>query len=195
MKSNPTNYRSFPWWYSWVKWMLPLTLAISTGAVVGFTITGAIASYEMFQWAPLLFASLQGPAAVAFLTLAITSVSSIVGIVSSFFVRAGLFHLTENIATQNLEYANRLQDLLSEKDVSFAEEREEMQKALSTENKQREKVMQDYYLLRGRLAVAPLDQGEKRKKISPKEIIEEEASEAEDLGEETPKRQKKVLRK
>lgn len=196
MRRNKTNHRSFPWWYFWVKWMLPLSLAILAGAGVGFTLTGAIACYEAFQWAPLLFASLEGSAAISFLALAVTATASIIGIVTSFFIRAGLFHVTESIATQNLECVNRLHDLLEQKETDFAEEREEMQQALATENQQREKITQEYYLLRGRIT-APVSGREIRGKRVNVNEIEPDEEIVDDVPsiEESVKRYKKVAKR
>lgn len=94
---------TFPWWYTLVKWGIPLGLSTLTGVGVGLMLTGSVgmpAFFGMLKWAPAFYASLEGVTAIAVLGLASTVLASTVGVLSSFILRGSiLFPLTEAIAT------------------------------------------------------------------------------------------------
>lgn len=96
---------TFPWWYTLVKWGIPLGLAASTGVGAGLMLTGTVgmpAFFGMLKWAPAFFSSLEGFSAIAVLGLTSTVLASTVGVVSSFILRGSiLFPLTEAIATNS----------------------------------------------------------------------------------------------
>ena len=81
----------FPWWYSAVKWGVPLGLAISSAILLVMVLTGSIlvpASMGTLQWLPIIFKSLEGLASVAALALSAFAISSMVGLLAATFVRA-----------------------------------------------------------------------------------------------------------
>lgn len=124
---NPksTDRHSFPWWYNWVKWVLPIALALSASAWVGLTLTASIPAYGMLKWAPVLFSSLEGFSALAALTFAMGAIASMVGIATTIFTRAGLSNVSENVARINMERNFALQ----EKYAEVVKQLEEVRKA------------------------------------------------------------------
>lgn len=149
MSRRNTSNNSFPWWYSWIKWMLPLTLAVCAGALMAATLTGAIAVYEAIQWAPLFFATLEGFSATAVLTLAVTAAAALTGVGSSLFIRAGLFHVAENIATRSQEQVDVLTHDLQEKTEELQKIQEDYQKAFQTLDTEKENISKEFYQLKG----------------------------------------------
>lgn len=141
---------SFPWWYSWLKWALPIGLAVGAGGWAGLTLTGLIPAYGMLKWAPVFFSSLEGFSATAVLALTTGAVASMVGLMSSLLVRAGLFQVTENIATNNLHRADDLENQLGELDKQIKTLREESDKALGIAVQEKKDIETQYYEAVGR---------------------------------------------
>lgn len=113
---NPksTDRHSFPWWYNWVKWVLPIALALSASAWLGLTLTATIPAYGMLKWAPVFFSSLEGFSALAALTFAMGAIASMVGIATTIFTRAALSNVSENVARLNIERNFALQEKYDE---------------------------------------------------------------------------------
>lgn len=118
----------FPWWYSGVKWGVPLGLAISSATLLSLVLTGSIlvpASMGTLQWLPIIFKSLEGLASVAALALSAFAVSSMVGLVAATLVRAWvLFPLVEaraNLAAVAVEREAQATVALSDTQRKLAE--------------------------------------------------------------------------
>ena len=94
--------QSYPWWYFWIKWVLPITLAAATSAWLGLTLTAVIPAYGMMQWAPVLFSGLEGFAAFTVLTLAMGAVASMISIGTSMLTRSLLLPVSEEVARENM---------------------------------------------------------------------------------------------
>ncbi|MGD9593013.1 MAG: hypothetical protein AB7V32_10875 [Candidatus Berkiella sp.] len=128
---------AFPWWYNWVKWVLPVALALTASAWVGLTLTATIPAYGMLKWAPVFFSSLEGFSALAALTFAMGAIASMVGIGTTFLTRALLSNVSENLAHRAIERTEALtekyQDVvnqLKELNELRKQEREEADVAL-----------------------------------------------------------------
>ncbi len=151
------NQNTFPWWYTWLKWMLPITLAIAASAWLGLTLTAAIPAYGMLKWAPVFFSSLEGFSSFAVLTLAMGAIASMTGLASSVLVRAALFNVTENMAAHNLQNLQHLQtqytELKKETDEKLKKAREDADKELKALGDDRDKIRYEYnqYLITSKI--------------------------------------------
>lgn len=89
----------FPWWYTPVKWGIPLLLGAGSAALLGMVLAGSIAvppSFGTLQWLPVLYKSLEGLASVAAMTLSLFATSLMVGFTVATLVRAWvLFPIAE----------------------------------------------------------------------------------------------------
>lgn len=101
---------AFPWWYNWVKWVLPVALALTASAWVGLTLTATIPAYGMLKWAPVFFSSLEGFSALAALTFAMGAIASMVGIGTTFLTRALLSNISENLAQRAIDHIDNLNE-------------------------------------------------------------------------------------
>lgn len=101
---------SFPWWYSWLKWVLPIGLSALASTWLGLTLTATIPAYGMLKWAPVFFSSLEGFSAFVALSLSMGAIASMVGIASSVLVRAGLANVSENLAQRTIDRIDTLRD-------------------------------------------------------------------------------------
>jgi hypothetical protein len=153
--AKPTDRNSFPWWYTWVKWMLPIGLAALASAIAGLTLAGIIPAFGVFKGAAAFFASLEGFSSFAVLSLTIVGVASFIGLATSLFVRTGLFNVAENIATANQEHAHNLEEQMKELKVRMDEEAIEFDRALKEETTQKEKMSEKYYILQGKVSSTP----------------------------------------
>lgn len=94
----------FPWWYSLVKWGIPLTLGIGSATLLGMVLAGSIpvsASLGTLQWLPILYKSLEGLASFAAMALSAFATSLMVGFTVATIVRAWiLFPIAESRATR-----------------------------------------------------------------------------------------------
>ncbi len=161
MADPKKNNDSFPRWYSWLKWGVPIGLGVATGTWAGLTLLGTIPAFGMLKWAPVFFSSLEGASAAAVFTLVTGAASSMVGLVSSLLVRAGLFQVTENLATKNLHRADDLENKLGELDTKLKTLREESDKALDIAIQEKKEIETQYYEAVGRKH-APVKLGTKR---------------------------------
>ncbi len=101
--------QSYPWWYFWIKWVLPISLAVTASAWLGLTLTAVIPAYGMMQWAPVLFSGLEGFSALAVLTLGMGAVASMITIGTSILTRSLLLSVSEEVARENM-FRRRLAD-------------------------------------------------------------------------------------
>lgn len=129
MATKGLKHPAFPWWYGWVKWVLPLVLAILASSWSGLTLTGIWLlppALSMLNWGPMLFSTLEGFSSLAALTVVIGAVASMVGIASALLVRGLiLFHINErsaiearftiNTLTHELEHAKKSLENLEKK--------------------------------------------------------------------------------
>ncbi len=132
--ANPksSDQYAFPWWYTWVKWVLPIALALAVSAWVGLTLTATIPAYGMLKWAPVLFASLEGFSAFAALSFAMGAMASLVGIIATVLTRALLSNVSENLAQRNIDRATSL----TEKYEDVVKQLEELNKAKEQEREE-----------------------------------------------------------
>ncbi|MFO1258926.1 MAG: hypothetical protein U1E78_11030 [Gammaproteobacteria bacterium] len=92
----------FPWWYTPVKWGIPLALAIGSATLLGMVLAGSIVvppSLGTLQWLPVLYKSLEGLASFAVMAISGFATASMVGLTVATFVRAWiLFPIAESRA-------------------------------------------------------------------------------------------------
>lgn len=117
---------TFPWWYTSLKWGLPLGLAAMTGIGAGLMLTGSVgmpAFFGMLKWAPAFYASLEGFSAIAVLGAVTAGLASTVGVVSAFLLRGTiLFPLAESIA-MNSQRAQKESHIVFSQEKSTLEKR------------------------------------------------------------------------
>lgn len=105
----------YPRWYTAVKWLVPLSLAIGSGLVVGLAILGILPipfAFGKLAWLPAVYASLDTMKAVVLLGIGTTAVSAIVGLATAFLLRATvLFQVNEMRGTQGQSAQQRIEDL------------------------------------------------------------------------------------
>ncbi|MBS0287923.1 MAG: hypothetical protein JSR17_11540 [Proteobacteria bacterium] len=183
MLHGPNARLSFPWWYTWVKWVLPITLALASSAWLGLTLTATIPAFGMLKWAPVFFSSLEGLASLTVLTVSMGAIASMVGIATSVLARAVLSPVNEEIAKNNHDlvavYKIRFADLenqLNELKRSSAQERDEADKAIE---------------LAGNLTKNP-ERARKVDTAKPQEGDKQEAAANEDVA--APRRKKTTAR-
>lgn len=99
MLAMPMDRNEYPTWYSSFRFLLPFGLAVLASAWIGLTITGIIAAPNLLQWAPTLYASLEGFASFATLSLAMGAVGSMVGLATSYLARIPLLPYSESLNT------------------------------------------------------------------------------------------------
>ncbi|HRE32016.1 MAG TPA: hypothetical protein PLD88_08590 [Candidatus Berkiella sp.] len=76
---------TFPWWYSLVKWGIPLGLATGMGVGAGLMLTSTIpmpAFFGMLKWGPAFFSTLEGFTSIAALGAITTAIASTVGVLT-----------------------------------------------------------------------------------------------------------------
>lgn len=144
---------TFPWWYTPVKWGIPLGLAAFAGVGTGLLLTGSVgmpAFFGMLKWAPAFFSSLEGFSAIAVLGMATSAMASTVGVVSSFLLRATLlFPLTETIATNAQRTHHDLQTSNQLAIESLQKRLQEANEVVESTDKELKQVTTKYYELRG----------------------------------------------
>ena len=125
----------YPRWYTPVKWLLPISLALLSGLGVFLALVNILpvpAAFGTLAWMPALYASMTGTKAVAFLSLSTGMVSAFVGVLSSFILRSTvLFYVNELRGTQAAkvqEYAAELEDKIAKLENVLALTAEENEK-------------------------------------------------------------------
>ncbi len=108
-----------PRWYTPLKWLLPISMALGVALITTTAILGILPIPMMFgklAWLPAVYASQEGLKAAAMITVLPTLLASFVGLSTSMLVRSTiLFSVNERRAYQGdkaqLEVANLEKDL------------------------------------------------------------------------------------
>lgn len=108
----------YPLWYVAVKWLLPISLSLMVGLTLGLAITGVLPIPAMMgkaAWLPAIYSSLDTFKAAGMLFGLSGAASAVVGLTSSFILRATvLFQLNEQMGIQ-AQLAQEALDRLHEK--------------------------------------------------------------------------------
>lgn len=144
---------TFPWWYSSLKWGLPLGLAAFTGIGAGLMITGSVgmpAFFGMLKWAPAFYASLEGFSAIAVLGAVTAGLASTVGVMSSFILRGTLlFPLAESVAINSQRSQKDLQVAFSREKSTLEQRCDAAEEALKQTDNRLTTVTTQFNQLRG----------------------------------------------
>ncbi len=123
----------YPRWYTPVKWLLPISLAMLAATIVATAILGILPipfAFGKLAWLPAIYASLETGKAAALLIGATASVASIVGFMTSFIARSTiLFHVNETIGTQGQKAQEQIDEL--NKVIQFQEEQRNLMREKS----------------------------------------------------------------
>lgn len=149
---------TFPWWYSWVKWGVPLFLTMLTSLIFGLTVTSAIGTYGFIKWLPQFYATLEGISAILFFSATVCVAASLALVLASLCVRVVLFHVNEELVINLKHHAEKLK-----KKITVTEE------ALDYVEVQRKTITTKYHLLREERAV------------NSKQLMAEESKEVENV--------------
>ncbi|MBS0288444.1 MAG: hypothetical protein JSS07_00230 [Proteobacteria bacterium] len=144
-----TPEQRFPWWFVWIKWLLPITLGFLASMWIGLTMTAVIPTFHFLQWLPGSFAALEVFPAISVLTLTMGAMASTVSMACTILVRAALFNTAEKIANENSQRLQELAQTHQKLNVNFEEKCKSTEatiKNLVAENKD---LSQRYYLLQG----------------------------------------------
>jgi TolA-binding protein len=154
MVAGPAQYENFPGWYSWVKWVLPIGLALLSGGMMAGALTGWIGTFGYLDGAISLVAGLQGFSAMAMVGVISGFVASAVCALTLAAVRIGLSFVTEDIATHNLNRAAQLQEQLETAQNQLEEERANLNEIIANLDTEKENVLAQYHQLLGRTDTA-----------------------------------------
>lgn len=150
MVAGPVRYENFPGWYSWIKWVLPLALALTAGGLMGGILTGWLGSFGYLDAAVQFVATQQGFPAMAMVGMMSGFVASVVGAISLAAVRIGLFFVTEDIATHNINRATQFQEQLEAAQNQLEEERANFNETIARLDDQKQQALAQYHQLLGR---------------------------------------------
>ena len=101
MKEGPQRESpKYPTWFYWSRIGIPLAAALTTGLWVALTLTGTIPAIGMMQWAPYLFSSLDGLAALTAVSLAFGAVSSLTWLIATTVTKALTSYVPEGLVIQ-----------------------------------------------------------------------------------------------
>lgn len=107
--------RPFSWWYTPLKWGVPLIIALSVGGIAALLITNVIAMpaiLSAFKIVPTIYQGLGSLGKIAFLGFSAGSASVLSGFLSAMLVRVGLFQHVETLANDNLNNQQMLGEFL-----------------------------------------------------------------------------------
>jgi hypothetical protein len=108
---NAEERSSFPWWWFYAKWLVPVTAAVLAGGWMGLTLTGVLgvpAALASIGFGPSLFAAMEGFTAMTLIALSVGTMASMAGLGASLLMRGTLlFNTAEaNLAQADLEKQN-----------------------------------------------------------------------------------------
>ncbi|MGE3319366.1 MAG: hypothetical protein AB7I18_08710 [Candidatus Berkiella sp.] len=144
---------TFPWWYTPLKWGLPIGLAGMTGIGAGLMLTGSVgmpAFFGMLKWAPAFYASLEGFSAIAVLGAVTAGLASTVGVLSAFLLRGTLlFPLAESIAMNSQHSQQKSQEVFAQEKSTLEKRCDAAEEALRQTDNRLTTVTTQFNQLRG----------------------------------------------
>ena len=138
--------KTFPWWYSLVKWLVPITVGAFSALLIGAVTTGLLglpAFLSGLGALPVLYANISAFGAFALLGISMITVATILGGAAGFITRIGLFPLVETMADDNYKaveiFQTLTQDELRKQVSKLRSDYDNALLDLNTENKQLKK--------------------------------------------------------
>lgn len=150
MVAEAAKYEKFPKWYSWVKWVLPLAVTLAGGGLMWAGLSGWIGTFGFLDGGIALLSGLEGFSALAMKGALSGFVASAAGLASSAFVRMGLFFVTEDIATHNLNRNAQLLEELEKAQTDLEEEKTKFNEAVAKIDEEKQEALAQYHQLLGR---------------------------------------------
>lgn len=158
------NDLEFPWWYTLVKWWLPLSLGFFSGAYIWLTLTGLIGVPTILwplAWVPASFSQLDKIHALLVLGLSSSMVACTVTVFSSFLARGALLSIAESKAMEAKMVIHKMEDDKEHEGVELDKVVEHLQASIDD-------LSADYHTLLGGLSVTGAKEAAKKKDAANK---------------------------
>tara|TARA_R110002110_G_scaffold404606_1_gene623027 strand:- start:29878 stop:30513 length:636 start_codon:yes stop_codon:yes gene_type:complete len=152
--------KSFPWWYSLVKWLVPIAVGATSALLIGGVTTGMIglpAFLSGLGALPVLYANISAFGAFSLLGISMITVATITGGAAGFMTRIALFPLVETMAHENFKAVGIFQALtLNDQEKRFTNLRAEYDGALVELDTENKRLKQEVYELTKPSATDPV---------------------------------------